>query len=142
MKRKIIIFVLIGIFATSFFGITAFSVTRGILADEKKREYFDVYMAQAREYIESSPEIVDKYGNDISIEFTKSGTYLAEGERNFSDLIIDTFFPKAPDTIEEFILETEKISFYVSINRDKYEIIFTKDPAGNLTVSSLTPKNK
>ena len=142
MKRKIIIFVLIGVFATSFFGITAFSVTRGILADEKKREYFDVYMAQAREYIESSPEIVDKYGNDISIEFTKSGTYLAEGERNFSDLIIDTFFPKAPDTIEEFILETEKISFYVSINRDKYEIIFTKDPAGNLTVSSLTPKNK
>ena len=99
-------------------------------------------MAQAREYIESSPEIVDKYGNDISIEFTKSGTYLAEGERNFSDLIIDTFFPKAPDTIEEFILETEKISFYVSINRDKYEIIFTKDIEGKLTVSSLEPVNK
>ena len=142
MKRKIIIFVLIGIFATSFLGLTAFTVTRGISANEKRQEYFDVYMVQAREYIESSPEILDKYGNDISIEFDKTITYSAEGERSFSDLIIDTFFPQAPDTIEEFVSETEKISFDASINGDEYEIIFTKDPAGNLTVSSLTPKNK
>ena len=142
MKRKIIIFVLIGVFVTSFLGLTAFSVTRGISVGEKRQEYFDVYLAQAREYIESSPEILDKYGNDISIEFDKTVTYLAEGERSFLDLIIDTFFPRVPDTIEEFALETEKLDFNASINGDEYEIIFTKDLTGKLTVSSFEPLNK
>ena len=142
MKRKIIIFVLIGVFVTSFLGLTAFSVTRGISVGEKRQEYFDVYLAQEREYIESSPEILDKYGNDISIEFDKTVTYLAEGERSFLDLIIDTFFPRVPDTIEEFALETEKLDFNASINGDEYEIIFTKDLTGKLTVSSFEPLNK
>lgn len=142
MKRKIIIFVLIGVFATSFLGLTAFSVTRGISVGEKRQEYFDVYLAQAREYVESSPEILDKYGNDISIEFDKTVTYLTEGERSFLDLIIDTFFPRVPDTIEKFALETEKLGFNASINGDEYEIIFTKDLTGKLTVSSFEPVNK
>ena len=86
---------------------------------------------------------IGKYKNVKVTGITWKGIRIQpEGERSFSDLIIDTFFPRVPDTIEKFALETEKLGFNASINGDEYEIIFTKDLTGKLTVSSFEPVNK
>lgn len=138
MKRKIIIFVLIGVFATSFLGLTAFSVMRGISANEKRQEYFDAYREQAKDYVESHSEI---YGENASLNFDRT-VYTESTERSFLDLCIDTFFPRVPNTIEEFSEELESLEFTAEMNTEKFKIIFTKDESGELTLSSIEKIDK
>ena len=138
-EKRIIVFVLLGIFAASFVFLTAFSVTRGMNADDKRQEYFDVYREQAKEYVESHSEI---YGENASLNFYKAVSYTENGDRGFLDLCIDTFFPRVPDTIEEFSEDFESLEFTAEINGEKFKIAFTKNESGELTLSSIEKIDK
>ena len=138
MKNKKFIFVLIGILAVCFIGTSVFFALQGISASNKKREYFDVYRNIAEEYIKSKSEMLNKYGDDISVNFDNTITYSESGERGFWDKYIEVFAPRVPNTIEEFTNRIETIMFRVRINSDPYEITFEKNSVGELVVSNLT----
>lgn len=138
MKNKKFIFVLIGILAVCFIGTSVFFALQGISASNKKLEYFDVYRNIAEEYIKSNSEILNKYGDDISVNFDNTITYSESGERGFWDKYIEVFAPRVPNTIEEFTNGIETIMFRVRINSDPYEIVFEKNSFGELAVSDLS----
>ena len=103
MKNKKIIFVLIGALVVCFIGSSIFFALQGISAAKKRQEYFDVYRDMAEEYIKSDSGMLDKYGDDFSVEFDNSVTYSESGERGFFDRYIEVFVPNAPDTLDEFL---------------------------------------
>ena len=138
MKNKKIIFVLIGALAVCFIGASIFFALQGISAENKRQEYFDVYRDMAEEYIKSNPEMLNKYGDDLSVEFDNSVTYSESGERGFFDRYIEVFVPNIPDTLEEFTDGIDMIKFNVKISGDEYEIIFEKNDLGKLVVTNLS----
>ena len=142
MKNKKIIFVLIGALVVCFIGSSIFFALQGISAAKKRQEYFDVYRDMAEEYIKSNSEMLNKYGDDFSVEFDNSVTYSESGERGFFDRYIEVFVPNAPDTLEEFTDGIDMIEFNVRISGDEYEIIFEKNDLGELVVTNLSEINK
>ena len=96
----------------------------------------------AEEYIKSDSGMLDKYGDDFSVEFDNSVTYSESGERGFFDRYIEVFVPNAPDTLEEFTDGIDMIEFNVRISGDEYEIIFEKNDLGELVVTNLLEINQ
>ena len=96
----------------------------------------------AEEYIKSDSGMLDKYGDDFSVEFDNSVTYSESGERGFFDRYIEVFVPNAPDTLEEFTDGIDMIEFNVRISGDEYEIIFEKNDLGELVDTNLSEINK
>lgn len=139
MKKKILFFVLIGVLITFFVGTSMFFVLQGFLATNKEHAYFDVYRAQAEEYIKSSPEILEKYQDGISVKFDNSVTYQRNTKQTLIDKFVYIFSPDVPETIEEFSANIKMIKFNTRINGDAYEVIFEKNDNGELYVSRLTP---
>ena len=142
MKNKKLIFVLIGVLVVCFIGASFFFALQGISAGNKIQEYFDVYRDMAEKYIKANSEMLNKYGDDISVEFDNSVTYSESGERGFFDRYIEVFVPNIPDTLEEFIDEIDMIKFNVKISGDEYEIIFEKNDLGKLVVTNLSEINQ
>ena len=142
MKNKKIIFVLIGVLVVCFIGASIFFAFQGISAENKRQEYFDVYRDMAEKYIKANSEMLNKYGDDISVEFDNSVTYSESGERGFFDRYIEVFVPNIPDTIEEFTDGIDMIKFNVKISGDEYEIIFEKNDLGKLVVTNLSEINQ
>ena len=142
MKNKKIIFVLIGVLVVCFIGASIFFALQGISAANKRQEYFDVYRDMAEKYIKANSEMLNKYGDDISVEFDNSVTYSESGERGFFDRYIEVFVPNIPDTIEEFTDGIDMIKFNVKISGDEYEIIFEKNDLGKLVVTNLSEINQ
>ena len=141
MKNKIFIFVLIGVLVVCFIGASIFFALQGISAENKRQEYFDVYRDMAEKYIKANSEMLNKYGDDISVEFDNSVTYSESGERGFFDRYIEVFVPNIPDTLEEFTDGIDMIKFNVKISGDEYEIIFEKNDLGKLVVTNLSEIN-
>ena len=142
MKNKKIIFVLIGALVVCFIGASIFFALQGISAANKRQEYFDVYRDMAEKYIKANSEMLNKYGDDISVEFDNSVTYSESGERGFFDRYIEVFVPNIPDTLEEFTDGIDMIKFNVKISGDEYEIIFEKNDLGKLVVTNLSEINQ
>ena len=142
MKNKKIIFVLIGALVVCFIGSSIFFALQGISAENKRQEYFDVYRDMAEKYIKANSEMLNKYGDDISVEFDNSVTYSESGERGFFDRYIEVFVPNIPDTLEEFTDGIDMIKFNVKISGDEYEIIFEKNDLGKLVVTNLSEINQ
>lgn len=139
MKKKIIFFVLIGILVAFFVGTSVFFVLQGMFAANKEQEYFNVYRAQAEEYIKSSPEILGKYRDGISVEFDNSVTYQRNTKQKLADKFVYIFSPDIPKTIEEFGANIKMLKLNAIINGDVYEVIFEKNDNGELCVSRLIP---
>ena len=142
MKNKKIIFVLICVLVVCFIGASIFFALQGISAENKRQEYFDVYRDIAEKYIKANSEMLNKYGDDISVEFDNSVTYSESGERGFFDRYIEVFVPNIPDTLEEFTDGIDMIKFNVKISKDEYEIIFEKNDLGKLVVTNLSEINQ
>ena len=142
MKNKKIIFVLIGVLVVCFIGASIFFALQGISVENKRQEYFDVYRDMAEKYIKANSEMLNKYGDDISVEFDNSVTYSESGERGFFDRYIEVFVPNIPDTLEEFTDGIDMIKFNVKISGDEYEIIFEKNDLGKLVVTNLSEINQ
>ena len=142
MKNKKIIFVLIGVLVVCFIGASIFFALQGISAENKRQEYFDVYRDMAEKYIKANSEMLNKYGDDISVEFDNSVTYSESGERGFFDRYIEVFVPNITDTLEEFTDGIDMIKFNVKISGDEYEIIFEKNDLGKLVVTNLSEINQ
>ena len=142
MKNKKIIFVLIGLLVVCFIGASFFFALQGISAANKTQEYFDVYRNMAEEYIKSNSEMLNMYGNDISVEFDNSVTYSESGERGFFDKYIEVFAPRTSNTLEEFTDRIDMIKFNVKISGNEYEIIFEKNDLGELVVTNLSEINQ
>ena len=142
MKNKIFIFVLIGVLVVCFIGASIFFALQGISAENKRQEYFDVYRDMAEKFIKANSEMLNKYGDDISVEFDNSVTYSESGERGFFDRYIEVFVPNIPDTLEEFTDGIDMIKFNVKISGDEYEIIFEKNDLGKLVVTNLSEINQ
>ena len=142
MKNKEFIFVLIGLLVVCFIGASIFFAFQGISAENKRQEYFDVYRDMAEKYIKANSEMLNKYGDDISVEFDNSVTYSESGERGFFDRYIEVFVPNIPDTLEEFTDGIDMIKFNVKISGDEYEIIFEKNDLGKLVVTKLSEMNQ
>ena len=138
MKNKKFIFVLISVLIVCFIGASIFFALQGISAENKRQEYFDVYRDMAEKYIKANSEMLNKYGDDISVEFDNSVTYSESGERGFFDRYIEVFVPNIPDTLEEFTDGMDMIKFNVKISGDEYEIIFEKNDLGKLVVTNLS----
>ena len=138
MKNKKALLILCGIFVACFFGVSIFFALQGFSASYKRQSYIDTYWAIAEEYIKSDSEILNKYGNDASVELDTLTIDNGDGKRSFFDIFAQVFAPRVPDTLEEFTSETEAIIFNVKINGDLYCIIFEKNGSGELVVSSLT----
>jgi len=137
VKNKKLLFVLLGVFIVCFIGVSIFFALQGISAANKRNEYFDVYKEKAEEYIKSDSEVLNKYGNNVSVTFENSVTYRESGKRGLLDRYIEVFVPRVPDTLEEFTAGIEMIKFDVKINGDKYEITFEKNGVGELAVSNI-----
>ncbi len=142
MKNKKLLFIILGVLVVCFVGATFFFVSQGILASNKEQKYVDFYRNEAEEYIKANSEMLNKYGDDFSVDFDNSVTYSLSEERGFFDRYIELFAPKVPDTIEEFTDGIDAIKFGFEIKRDKYEIIFEKNSDGELVVTNLSEKNK
>ena len=142
MTEPKFIFVLIGVLVVCFIGASFFFVLQGISAGNKRQEYFDVYRDMAEKYIKANSEMLNKYGDDISVEFDNSVTYSESGERGFFDRYIEVFVPNIPDTLEEFTDGIDMIKFNVKISGDEYEIIFEKNDLGKLVVTNLSEINQ
>ena len=142
MKNTKILFILLSVFAVCFIGASIFFALQGISAANKEQEYFDVYRNKAEEYIQSNSEMLNKYGDDISVNFDNSVTYSKSGERGFFDRYIEVFAPHVPDTLEEFTIGIDMIKFNVKISGDKYEITFEKNSLGELVVTNLSEINQ
>ena len=142
MKNKKFIFVLISVLVVCFIGASIFFALQGISAENKRQEYFDVYRDMAEKYIKANSEMLNKYGDDISVEFDNSVTYSESGERGFFDRYIEVFVPNIPDTLEEFTDGMDMIKFNVKISGDEYEIIFEKNDLGKLVVTNLSEINQ
>ena len=142
MKNKKFIFVLIDVLVVCFIGASIFFALQGISAENKRQEYFDVYRDMAEKYIKANSEMLNKYGDDISVEFDNSVTYSESGERGFFDRYIEVFVPNIPDTLEEFTDGIDMIKFNVKISGDEYEIIFEKNDLGKLVVTNLSEINQ
>lgn len=139
MKKKVIIFVLVGILVVFIIGTSIFFISRGTSALNKEKEYFDVYRLQTEQYIKSSPEILDKYGDDISVRFDNSITYKRSTKQGFVDKFLYIFSPDVPETIQEFSANIKMIKFNVTINGDEYEVILEKNHCGEFEVLRLHP---
>ena len=142
MKNKKFIFVLICVLVVCFIGASVFFALQGISAENKRQEYFDVYRDMAEKYIKANSEMLNKYGDDISVEFDNSVTYSESGGRGFFDRYIEVFVPNIPDTLEEFTDGIDMIKFNVKISKDEYEIIFEKNDLGKLVVTNLSEINQ
>ena len=142
MKNKKFIFVLICVLVVCFIGASVFFALQGISAENKRQEYFDVYRDMAEKYIKANSEMLNKYGDDISVEFDNSVTYSESGERGFFDRYIEVFVPNIPDTLEEFTDGIDMMKFNVKISGDAYEIIFEKNDLGKLVVTNLSEINQ
>ena len=142
MKNKEFIFVLIGLLVVCFIGASIFFAFQGISAENKRQEYFDVYRDMAEKYIKANSEMLNKYGDDISVEFDNSVTYSESSERGFFDRYIEVFVPNITDTLEEFTDGIDMIKFNVKISGDEYEIIFEKNDLGKLVVTNLSEINQ
>ena len=142
MKNKKFIFVLISVLVVCFIGASIFFALQGISAENKRQEYFDVYRDMAEKYIKANSEMLNKYGDDISVEFDNSVTYSESGERGFFDRYIEVFVPNIPDTLEEFTDGIDMIKFNVKISGDEYAIIFEKNDLGKLVVTNLLEINQ
>ena len=142
MKNKKFIFVLISVLVVCFIGASIFFALQGISAENKRQEYFDVYRDMAEKYIKANSEMLNKYGDDISVEFDNSVTYSESGERGFFDRYIEVFIPNIPDTLEEFTDGMDMIKFNVKISGDEYEIIFEKNDLGKLVLTNLSEINQ
>lgn len=139
MKNKALILVLAVVLVFVFIGLSVFFALRGIVAHNKQWAYFDVYRAQAEEYIKASPEITGKYGQNVSVEFDNSVTYSETEPKTYFERLPEIFNPQVPDTLEEFSKGIDMIQFKVQINGNAYEITFEKDDQGEFFVSGLTP---
>ena len=137
MKKKTLLFILIGVLATCLLAVSLFFVLQGVSAANKQNQYFDVYRARAEEYIKSSPEMIEQYGKNMTVDFDNSVTYSKSGKKGVLDSIIEVFVPDAPDTLEEFTQGIDAMKFNVTVNKKAYEITFEKNDAGELVVSSL-----
>ena len=142
MKNKKFIFGLIGVLVICFIGASIFFALQGISAENKRQEYFDVYRDMAEKHIKANSEMLNKYGEDISVEFDSSVTYSESGERVFFDRYIEVFVPNIPNTLEEFTDGIDMIKFNVKISGDEYEIIFEKNDLGKLVVTNLSEINQ
>jgi hypothetical protein len=138
MKNNKTIFILIGIFAICFIGASIFFALQGILAASKEQKHFDVYRQKAAEYIKSDPELLDQYGDKVSIKFDNSVTYSRSPENvSFNRFFMEVFNPSVPDSLDEFIADIDMIRFNVRINGNPYQITFEKNNQGELVVSDL-----
>lgn len=142
MKNKKLLFILLGVFAVCFIGVSIFFAMQGISAANKRQKYFDVYREKAEEYIKSDSEVLSKYGNNVSVEFDDSVTYRENDKRGFFDKYIAVFAPRVPDSLEEFTEGIDMIKFDIKINGDKYEITFEKNSVGELVVSNFAEVNQ
>ena len=132
MKRPLVI-VLVSIVAVCLIGCFVFLLTTRLSANTKADAYFDVYKSMAADYIRISPEIIAKYGEDnLDLDFGTISYY--ESGRTTLGIYVDYFFPKVPDTIEEFSKNIKDMSIEVTINGDDYQVNFLKNEHGNLVV--------
>ncbi|MBE6648046.1 MAG: hypothetical protein E7614_00820 [Ruminococcaceae bacterium] len=142
-NKKVIIFVVACVLA---FGIMSafviFTVNRSSEIMTKEREYLEVYQIKAEEYIKSNAEIINKHGNNFFVEFYDTISYKPNSDKGFLERTYDSFWAKAPETIESFVLELEEIYFEFEINEIPYELIFSKNNYGELFVSSLKEVEK
>ena len=141
MKDKKRLFNILGTVAVCFIAASLFFALQGISVANKRQEYFDVYREKAEEYIQLDAEVLNKYGNDMFIEFDTSVTYRESQNRGFFDRFIGVFAPRVPGSLEEFAKEIDMIRFAVKINDDSYEITLEKNSVGELVVSKLVEVN-
>lgn len=137
MKKKTLLFVLLGILTACILTASIFSVLHGLVAREKEQAYFDIYREKAKVYIQSDPEMIGAYGNAITVEFDGMVTYKEIGKKTLLDILDDAFLHRVPDTPEAFAEKIEYITFTVEVNGDLYKITFEKNGADELVVTKL-----
>ena len=138
MKNKILFYVLCVLCALCFICLTLFFTFRAISAHDKEWEYFNVYRARAVDYIKKDSDILNRYGDDVSVEFDNSITYSEVAPKPYFKRLAEVFNPNVPETFEEFDKNIKSVKLYVEVNGESYEITFERDMQGGLNVSLFT----
>ena len=130
-KRKwiiigVVIYVIISIPVFIIFGVNRWSQSF------KEREFVNVYEDMAIEFIQTQPDIIDKYGDNCTLyveEFLWK--YMPDYKQS-----IGFVNHNIPSSLEEFENNIEKITFWVNVDRaDVYVVVFEKSEEGNLEIS-------
>ncbi len=140
MKNKTLFGVLIAAAILLFIGCSLFVVLRGVAAAEQWERYVDVYRERATQYMTASPEMTERYGNEISVRFDSSYTYSLTEPQGFFDRYLEMFRPQPPESLVGFTASVKRLRFTLYVGGDAYEMGFEKDAQGELAVSGMSEK--
>ena len=143
MKHKALALTLLIILALCFAATFLYFLFQNISAGYQEAAYFDIYKAQAEDYIKSDPEMIRQYGNDFSIKFGNTISYSTKAApRNFFERCLSFFSPDTPESFEEFSKQLASLTLRCTVNKEAYEITCLSNEKGELVISSLNKVNK
>lgn len=140
MKKKIWLFILLGILITSFLSLSAIFAFKGLYASKVRDSYFDNYREIATEYITADEKMIEKHGKEFDIKFHSTVEYqlVDDGTNRLVRLFLEVFAPEIPQSIDEFNSGIEYITFMFSVESYDYKIKFDKNETGGLSVVEIT----
>ncbi len=138
MKKRIWLFILIGVLVTALVVLFFCSSHRSTLAHQNEGKHIDTYKNQAEEVLKTSSALKGKYGSDITVVFTDNVSWHHDDTRSALDTYAEFFWADPDESIEEFSADIEYMTLSADINGDPYEVRLEKGDDGLLSKVSAT----
>lgn len=138
MKKRIWLFILMGVLVTALVVLFFCSSHRSTLAHQNEGEHIDTYKNQAEEVLKTSSALKGKYGSDITVVFTDNVSWHHDDTRSALDMYAEYLWADPDESIEEFSADIEYMTLSADINGDPYEVRLEKGDDGLLSKVSAT----
>ncbi len=138
MKKRIWLFILIGVLVTALVVLFFCSTHRSTLAHRNEGKHIDTYKNQAEEVLKTSAALKSTYGSDITVVFTDNVSWHHDDTRSALDMYAEFFWADPDESIEEFSADIEYMTLSADINGDPYEVRLEKGDDGLLSKVSAT----
>lgn len=138
MKKRICLFILIGVLVTALIVLFFCSSHRSTLAHRNEGKHIDTYKNQAEEVLKTSAALKSTYGSDITVVFTDNVSWHHDDTRSALDMYAEFFWADPDESIEEFSADIEYLTLSAHINGDPYEVRLEKGDDGLLSKVSAT----
>ena len=104
-----------------------------LVKTNKTNQYLESLKQEAIEYLNTTPEMIEKFDEDISPQVTDIYCKYLEQYRktSFFDLR-----PSAPDTLSEFERMLEKVVLHIDVKNKGCCVIFEQTESGTLEISN------
>lgn len=138
MKKRIWLFVLLGILVTGLFVLFFASYHRGTLAHKNEGVHINTYQNQAEQELKASSALNSKYAFDMTITFDTNVSWHHDESRSALDMYAEFFWADPNESIEEFSADIEYMILHADINGDPYEVRLEKGDDDLLNAISAT----